>query len=393
MINVVIDFNNIAMRAMNACVYMHDSGVSNYDTQLECGILARKITTDLAYILRAFTPDRVIIVCDAKHPWRETIYDKIPGMEYKGNRVKDENKNWTNIFGTMNNLKDIYKSKGFIVTEIENTEADDLAALYKQKLYTEMNENVVLVSSDRDWCQLIDYQSNNDKNKYCIVYNPIANTKGRKKVYLTEACKIWFDKPDITNIFFTNYDKGKETIKTALKKEARIELEVIDPIHVILEKVICGDDNDNIPGFYDFYNNGKKTRFTELRMNKLLESANISSYDEFKAACVNNSIKAHISKVLKHEITDMETGERLMRQRKLVELNPNLFPQKTIDEFNKSISDIEVRGKVSNIGSIKMEDMLKGSDYISEDYVANKPKENAIFSDFSDLEHFVKPLF
>ena len=129
MVNVVIDFNNIAMRAMNACVYMRDSGVSNYDTDIECGILARKITMDMAYILRQFIPDRVIIVCDAKHPWRETIYNDIPGMEYKGTRVKDETKNWTNIFNTINDLKKIYKGKGCIVTEVENTEADDLAAL------------------------------------------------------------------------------------------------------------------------------------------------------------------------------------------------------------------------------------------------------------------------
>lgn len=109
MVNVIIDFNNIAMRAMNACVYMRDSGVTNYDTDVECGILARKITMDMAYILRIFVPDRVIIACDAKHPWREEIYYKIPGMEYKGNRVKDETKNWTNIFNTINNLKDIYR--------------------------------------------------------------------------------------------------------------------------------------------------------------------------------------------------------------------------------------------------------------------------------------------
>ena len=98
MINLVIDFNNIAMRAMNACVYMRDSGVSNYDTQPECDIMARKITTDISYILRMFCPDRIILACDAKHPWREDIYRDIPGMEYKGNRVKDETKNWNNIF-------------------------------------------------------------------------------------------------------------------------------------------------------------------------------------------------------------------------------------------------------------------------------------------------------
>lgn len=392
MVNVVIDFNNIAMRAMNACVYMRDSGVSNYDTDIECGILARKITMDMAYILRQFIPDRVIIVCDAKHPWRETIYNDIPGMEYKGTRVKDETKNWTNIFNTINDLKKIYKGKGCIVTEVENTEADDLAALYKQKLFSEMKENVVFVSSDRDWCQLVDFRVENGAHTYCVIYNPIANNKGKKKFYLMKECKDWYETPEVANIFFSNYDGGKETIKNAVKKDAKIEFEVIDPVHVVLEKVICGDDSDNVPGFYDFYDGGKKTRFTELRMNKLLESAGITTYDEFKVACVNGTIKSYISKLFKHEINDMDPNTRLMRQRKLVELNPNLFPQKTLDGFATATQGIESQGRIANMGAIKMEDLLRGTDYISDDYIP-KPRENAIFSDLSDLSKLVKPLF
>lgn len=392
MVNVVIDFNNIAMRAMNACVYMRDSGVSNYDTDIECGILARKITMDMAYILRVFAPNRVIIVCDAKHPWREGIYDDIPGMTYKGNRPKDETKNWTNIFNTINDLKEIYRKKGCIVTEIENTEADDLAALYKQKLFTEMKECVVLVSSDRDWCQLVDFQVENGTHRYCVVYNPIANNKGKKKFYLTRDCMTWYDTPEVANIFFSNYDNGKEILKNSVKKDSKIELEPIDPVQVVFEKIVCGDDGDNVPGFYDFFNNGKKVRFTELRMTKLLESASISNYDEFKVACVNGSIKGHISKLFKHEINDMEPNERLMRQRKLVELNPTLFPEKTIRKFNDSVKNIDSCGRVENIGNIKMEDLLRGTDYVSDDYVP-KPRENAIFSDLSDLNKLVKPLF
>lgn len=392
MVNVIIDFNNIAMRAMNACVYMRDSGVTNYDTDIECGILARKITMDMAYILRIFVPDRVIIACDAKHPWREEIYYKIPGMEYKGNRVKDETKNWTNIFNTINNLKDIYRSKGYIVTEIENTEADDLAALYKQKLFTEMNENIVFVSSDRDWCQLIDFRVDNGVHTYCVIYNPIANNKGKKKFYLTKDCMEWYETEEVANIFFSNYDSGKEALKNSIKRDSKIEMEPIDPANVLLEKIICGDDNDNIPGFYDFFNNGKKVRFTELRMNKLMESAGISTYDEFKAACVNGSINGYISKLFKHEINDMEPGERLMRQRKLVELNPFLFPEKMVSRFHSLTKDISTQGRVSNIGNIKMEDILRGSDYVSDDYVP-KPKENAIFTDLSGFDKLIKPLF
>lgn len=391
MVNIVIDFNNIAMRAMNACIYMHDSGVSNYDTQEECDIMARKITTDMAYILRTFCADRTIIVCDAKHPWREKVYDDIPGMEYKGNRVKDENKNWNNIFKTINDLKGIYERKGFIVCEIEHTEADDLAALYKKLLYTERRENVILVSSDRDWCQLIDYDASD--NSFCLVYNPIINNKGKKKLYVTNTCYEWINLPEITNIFFNNYNKDKELVRNILK-DVKTEMEVIDPEKVLTEKIVCGDDGDNIPGFYDFYSNGKKVRFTELRMHKMFESAGVSNLQEFKDKCSDGTIKEHIEKLFKKEITDLDTNVRLMRQRKLVELNPVLFPQEEIDTFNgKYVADVDtLKGHLGNVSNIKMEDLLNGTDYVSENY-QKQPRENAIFKELKGLDKFSSPLF
>lgn len=394
MINLVIDFNNIAMRAMYACIYMRESGVTNYDTPEECGILARKITTDITFILHLFGPDRVIFVCDSKHPWRERLYGNIPGMEYKGNRVKDEEKNWNNVFNTMNNLKEIYDKKGFITCEIEHAEADDLAALYKDLLYTRKGEDVILVSSDRDWCQLIDF--NTDRNNFCIVYNPIANNKGKKKIYLTEQCSEWLNAPEITNIFFNNYSKEKETIR-AISKDAKNEIEVLDPKSILTEKIICGDDGDNVPGFYEFYQNGRKVRFTELRMKKLFESAGISDLNEFKDKCISGSINDYIAKLFKREINDMDSNERLMRQRQLVELNPSLFPPEETSQFTtKYESEVEgTKGRVTGIVTIKMEDILKDTEYVTEGY-ERKPRENSIFKNFDTklLDKFVSnPLF
>lgn len=389
MINLVIDFNNIAMRAMYACIYMRESGVSNYDTSEECGILARKITTDIAFILHMFGPDRVIFVCDSKHPWREQLYESIPGMEYKGNRVKDEEKNWNNIFNTMNRLKDIYEKKGFITCEIEHAEADDLAALYKDALYNKRGENVIMVSSDRDWCQLIDF--NKDKNNFCIVYNPIANNKGKKKIYLTEQCSEWLNAPEITNIFFSNYSKEREAVRT-VSKDPKNEIEVLSPEQILTDKIVCGDDGDNVPGFYEFYQNGKKVRFTALRMKKLFEAAGITDLNGFKEKCIAGSINDHIAKLFKREINDMDSNERLMRQRRLVELNPILFPTEETNTFaSKYEHEIETtKGRITGVTSIKMEDILKGTDYLTEGY-ERKPRENAIFKNFDTklLDKFV----
>ena len=75
--NLVFDFSNMAMRALFTCSYANAGAVTTFDTDEECGILIRKIAMDMAYVTRIFTPDRVIVACDARDPWRRSLYDDI----------------------------------------------------------------------------------------------------------------------------------------------------------------------------------------------------------------------------------------------------------------------------------------------------------------------------
>ena len=200
--NLVFDFSNMAMRALFTCSYANAGAVTTFDTDEECGILIRKIAMDMAYVARIFTPDRIIIACDARDPWRKSLYEDIEGETYKGNRQKDNTKNWTKIFTELNNYKEILKSQNFVVTELPNAEADDLAALWKQESFSN-GDNVVLVSSDKDWAQLVEYTGKN----FCICFNPISNNKGKKKLYATQECLDWITNTDKKmDIFFTNYN-------------------------------------------------------------------------------------------------------------------------------------------------------------------------------------------
>ena len=74
-LNLIFDFNNMAMRALFTCGYAGEGSVSTFDTDEECAILIRKIATDMAYVMRTFTPDRTIVLCDAKSPWRNELYE------------------------------------------------------------------------------------------------------------------------------------------------------------------------------------------------------------------------------------------------------------------------------------------------------------------------------
>lgn len=385
-LNLIVDFNNIAMRAVFMCEFMREQNISNFDTDEECAVLVRKIATDISYIMRMFSPTRTIFACDAKDPWRNSIFTNIEGATYKGNRVKDKTKNWAKIFYALGDLKDILRKDGFIVSEIENAEADDIVAMWKEKLFNGEHENIVMVSSDKDWSQLIEFRRYEPGNEiFCIGYNPIISNKGFRKIYVTRDCKQWLDAPNSSDIFFTNFNPMKTVLKNICEREAKLAVEVVDPQQILMEKIICGDDGDNIPGFYEYYKNGKKVRFTPLRMSKLFESIGVTNITELSEACNTDTMKNGISSLFKYEIDDLDAKERLERQRKLVELNPVLFPENVVEDFAAHA------GKSVSVGfvhtdKIKMEMLLKGSKYISETYT--RPKEHDIFKElgnFGDL--------
>lgn len=382
-LNLVIDFQNLAIRAMFTCGY-NEPKISSFDTEEECAIFARKLTTDIAYIIRMFLPQRVIIAVDGKSPWRKSLYSE-EETDYKGTRVKDNTKNWDNIFKTLDDLKNIYKSKGLVICEILHAEADDIAGMWKNKLFNKSKENLVLISSDKDWHQLIDYNPNT-KN-FCIVFNPIINNKGKRVFYCSQKCYKWlFTDKQSNDIFFTDYSSTRELIKS-ITKDPKIDIAVVDPNKVLLEKVMSGDDGDNVPAFYHYYKNGKKWRITPLKASKILEELNINNINELQMVTeTKDALKSTIEKHLNKELDDIDLCQRLNRQRRLVELNPILFPQEIQDTF-KYISEDILKQDFINTNNISMQKLLQDTKYLDKNY--NKPRTSDIFDNLKDLEKYI----
>lgn len=385
--NLVFDFSNMAMRALFTCSYANAGEVTTFDTDHECGILIRKIAMDMAYVTRMFTPDRVIIACDARDPWRRSLYDNIEGESYKGNRQKDTTKNWTKIFTELNNYKEILKKQNFVVTELPNAEADDLAALWKKDSF-DNGDNVILVSSDKDWSQLVEYTGKN----FCLCFNPISNNKGKKKLYTTAECLEWINSVDQKlDIFFTNYNAYKDTLANIKTKDSKVEYEVINPHAVLLDKVMCGDDGDNAPTIYEYYKNGKKVRMTPSRCKKILESLNIETIKDLCEASAAGALLPALSASFKKEIDDIDIDERVMRQRMLVELNPDLFPHDIVTTFMYHVKDSGNTGYIDTT-SINLESILKDSKFVDENYKNAGPKEAGIFDNIKNLEKYIPEL-
>ena len=381
-LNLVIDFNNMVMRALHTCQNSEEIKIKNFDTQKECDVFMRKTVTDICFVLRAFSPDRVIFACDAKFPWRADLYK---GMDttYKGTREKDMEKNWNNIFKVMDDLKDILMHKGFVVTDLENTEADDLAALWKDVILNKQKDNMIYVSSDKDWSQLVCLD---DDKHFCIGYNPVINNKGTRKLFMDEKTNQWINSSDDVDFFMNGFNKAKNKLNEILNLNNKIEIEVIDPQQVLLGKIMCGDDGDNVPSFYEYYKSGRKTRVTPTKAKALFETLNINSVNDLVSVDADITLKEALESIMKVTM-DIDFTSRLLRQRRMVELNSDLFPKRIVDNFNKHAESVTNIG-YGSFGEMKMDKILEGTSYID---VSKKERYNSIFSDLDITKYNKTP--
>lgn len=394
-LNLIIDFNNLLLRS--ACLPGLSYSNSSFDKDEDVYDLLKKVTIDICFNIRLFNPTNVILLCDSPNAWRK---DLLPDDEngYKANRVKDESKNWDNFFKIVDEYKEALIDKGFNVVSIPRAEADDLAAMYKSKLYDLDNECIIFISSDKDWRQLIDFDKN--LGKYVVVFNSTTNNRGKKKLYLTEDIyNFIYKKEDLTfddkmSLLFGDIDNNKDIVKNSIinaLSSAKIDIEYVNPDYVVIEKIFGGDSGDNVPGYYTYYKTTKrgtnKTTVTPSQIKKLVENLHIITKHDF-IQCVDY-IKPELEKIMNMELP-VDNRTVINRQRVLVELSPDLFPISIVNEF-EDIYSKQIPFPVKNYTNLKWQDVLKGTKFVDVSKL-NRPITNTVFKDFSSANGFDKYL-
>lgn len=373
---LVLDWSNLLFRSLFMNSLYGQS--SCYDRIEDVRSFMYKFATDVCSILNIFKPSNVIIATDAQHAWRKDI---LPGDAltpgYKSNRKKSETINWDNIFKCSDDLQNILEKHYMHIAKIEHCEADDIAAMCKELIFTKYPDyNMIIVSADADIRQLIDF--NPITNQYCIVYNTTGKGKGKgskRYLYVTDEFNNWINSPESNfDIFFENEDLSKQYIKNLLTTNTVMELAVADPNNIVLNKIFCGDDGDCVPAFYIWYKDGKKTRITPSKEKKIRELIGINTVNDLLNS--KDKLKPVFEKVCKYEINDIDFNDRLLRQRTLVELNSELFPENIKlykDTLDSMIYDIPEIG----FWNIKSQTLLAGTEY--EGYDKKKVLEAEIF--------------
>lgn len=381
---LLLDWSNLMFRSL----FLHKlyEVTAGYEREEDMKSFTHKFAVDICSIINLIKPMHTIICCDSQDAWRKDI---LPGEDgYKGNREKDKNINWENIYKCSDDLlKILEKQPGISVCMTSRAEADDLTAMIKEVVFEKYPQySLIVVSSDADLQQLLDFNLNN--KQFCIVYNTVAKVTTKKKhMYVPKSFKDWLDAPEVCDIFFTNYnmDIMKKYFKDLLAQNANIEMVVKDSDEVLLNKILCGDDGDNVPAFYSFYKNGKLVRVTQKRSEKMM---NIIGARNLKELTANIGQFADVMKtVFKIDEVNCDCKKRLERQKLLVELDSRLFPE-NIRDYKSTIDYIVGNIRNSGFRYIKADDILKGTPY--EGWGKRRALEADIFKEFNKLTTYNK---
>lgn len=380
---MAIDYNNLSFRNIYTTRH-NEQGITSYDTDAECDVFGRNLIKDIIYLSKLFCPSEVYLLSDSRDPWRKDICDG-----YKSTRKKDETVNMSNIFKAMTDASDFLSDYGFCRISVDNAEADDLAAMLKKCIIPE-GSDIIFVSSDADWLQLCEF--NKDTSQFVMVYSPIVSgRRGIRPLNMTQECSEWLETQS-SMIGNKNYNV-KMNVLRAINCEKTMRINPIDPDGILLGKILCGDDGDNVPAFHEFKGkSGKKVRVTQKKMEKVFECCGLpTNVSELTERVEDNSLKQAFKEALKWDVENVDFSERLDRQRRYVELNPNLFPKDIKLGFVEALRGIDRKSiafKPSAIGNVR--DIFCGSKYERQFKTSNGARLNSIFSTLVE-QHIPKP--
>jgi 5'-3' exonuclease len=165
---ILVDFNQVCISNLMAQIGNHT------ELAVEEGLVRHMILNSLRLYKQKFGAvyGDLVIACDDKNYWRKQLFPY-----YKAGRKKmreESDINWSSLFEILNKIRqEIKDNLPYIVLHVETAEADDIIAT----LAKELNEDVLILSADKDFIQL--------HNSKVIQFDPI-----RKK-------NIKVDRPDL----------------------------------------------------------------------------------------------------------------------------------------------------------------------------------------------------
>jgi 5'-3' exonuclease len=297
-------------------------------------LLLWKLSVDFAAEIKRFegVTHRIVYAIDS-NSWRKTYG---PDSDYKANRVKSSDIDWSKIYEVHNEFIAALENMGVIISRVKGAEADDLIFAWTSYL-NQIGQNAIIVSGDNDLLQLV----NRDKSSSA---NTVYYNKFDKDLHVFPGFDEWLNTDEVVSDIFNMPVDLMTNTKHHLKeiiKNNKMNLDEVNINDFIFKKIILGDKGDNVSPLDVKYKQGKNgTRcfvVTENQVNQII--------NEFKAdkAFVNQShlftdeyidqiceISKRVIKIDK-SISDIRTKWELNRD--LVYLHKKCIPEQVISDM------------------------------------------------------------
>lgn len=189
----------------------------------------------------------IYLVSDSREKsWRKRLLNN-----YKSNRKKDSDIDWSFVYKTYDDFKS--NLKGAKILEAPEIEGDDWISLVINESNKKGQSNIV-ISNDHDIKQLINFSL--DPLWINFMTNEMYN---QEKIFLPHNYKLFLDRvKSISNnddIFSLN--DNSDFIILFERFTQKYNITEIDPLESLITKVISGDSSDNISSVFQVSKNGK----------------------------------------------------------------------------------------------------------------------------------------
>lgn len=315
--------------------------------------LKRLLIKSINGILRQIPEiDNIIFVSDGGS-WRNKLH--IPsvltehGIEYKGQRAKDD-LDWTTIFNEFENLiHDMHDLCGITYVHEPGVEGDDWC-WYWSNILNNDGTNVLIWSADKDLTQLV------RQHPETGVFTVTLYTRGSKTTITKE--KLDEDNSPYMKCLLSPYFTQNQQLMNSIATHATDVIEVI-PKHIVLNKILRGDVSDNIISpLMRITQSGKKYRISEKQLDYTINIYNEEEIREY----VSRIYETKLFKGKANEPLDVAI-EHILYNRKLVALDERSYPTEILEsmkqktEYNRTcdLSLVEQQQKARFDG---MESML-----------------------------------
>lgn len=191
----------------------------------------------------------VYLVSDSKEKsWRKQITS-----DYKSNRKKDTDIDWSFVYQTYGEFKESIKTISKIL-EAPNVEGDDWISFLVEKANNE-GRSTIIVSNDYDIKQIVNFGL--EPLYINIMSNEMFN---KEKLFLPKNYQIFMNKLSklSNNDDIFNLNDNSEFIGLLDRFINKYEIHEINPTESLIIKIISGDTSDNIESVWSQVKNGKK---------------------------------------------------------------------------------------------------------------------------------------